>query len=120
MSEPIRSFRDLIVWQRAMDYAVDVHQLSKRFPREEMFSLTLQLRKSSQSTPFNIAEGHGRKKREFSQFLSIAAGSLAESESQLLFAVRVGYLKESDLDRVMALAEEVRRMISGLLRKLED
>src|SRR5690606_11829146 len=91
---PIRDYRDLIVWQEAMDIAEEVYRLTRQFPREELFGMTSQLRRCAASIPANIAEGYGRgQRRTFIQFLRIAQGSLKELETHLALSVRVGLLK---------------------------
>ncbi|HYF51337.1 MAG TPA: four helix bundle protein, partial [Planctomycetota bacterium] len=87
-------------------------------PKEERYSLRSQTRDSAVSVSSNIAEGHARQGREFAYFLSIARGSIAECESQLLFAVEVGYLKLEDLKQARSLASEIRRMASSLSAKI--
>jgi four helix bundle protein len=119
MSEAIRDFTDLLVWQKAIQLGKLVYQLTKRFPQEERFGLTSQIRRASVSVASNIAEGHARQGKEFRYFLSIARGSLAETESQLLFAVEIGYLTTEDIQPIRALASELHRMIAGLVNKLK-
>jgi four helix bundle protein len=120
MSESIRSFRDLVIWQKAIQLAKEVYTLTRAFPREELFGLTSQLRRAVVSVSSNIAEGHARQGREFKHFLSIARGSLAEVESQLSLAVELGYLKLDALADVLGLASEIRRMAASLTRKLGE
>ncbi|MGL6096524.1 MAG: four helix bundle protein [Fimbriiglobus sp.] len=76
---PIRDFRDLLIWQKAIEYARQIYTLTKGFPRDERFGLTNQVRRAAVSVSSNIAEGHARQGREFPHFLSIARGSLAET-----------------------------------------
>ena len=86
---PVQSFRDLIVWQKAMDYVELVDRSTTRFPRDERFGLTSQLRRSAVSIPSNIAEGQGRKSTvEFLRFLDIARGSPNEAQTPILIAAR--------------------------------
>jgi len=118
MSQTIQNFRDLIVWQKAMILAKEVYQLSKVFPREEKFGLTSQIRRAALSVPSNIAEGHARQGREFCNFLSIARGSLAEVETQLLFAAEIGYLSSAQLAIALGLADEIKRMASALAKRV--
>src|SRR5690242_11862010 len=112
-----QSFRDLLVWQKAMTLVTDVYRITRVFPPEERYGLTLQLRRAAVSVPSNIAEGQARPTRgEFLQFLGYSKGSLAEMETQLLIAENLGYLREPN-----ALREpiaEVGRMLSGLLASL--
>ena len=117
----IQSYRDLVVWQKAMDLAEQCYQATKSFPSEERFGLTNQIRRAAVSVPSNIAEGHGRSHtKEFLNHLSMAKGSLCELETQLQLGVRVGYMSDGVLRPVMALSDEVGRMLSGLRQKLEQ
>src|SRR5687768_4338325 len=95
----IKSYRDLIVWQKGMDLVEDVYKKTKEFPKEELYGLTSQLRRAVVSVPSKIAEGQGRNStKEFAP--SIAYGSLCEVETQCLIAHRLGYLERRDLDRL--------------------
>ena len=115
----IKSYRELIVWQKAMDLVEDVYKRTKGFPSEELYCLTSQLRRAVVSVPSNIAEGQARNStKEFSHHLSIAYGSLCEVETQILIALRLGYLQRHDLARFDALTSEVGRLINGLSNKL--
>ncbi len=120
MSKAVQNFRDLIVWQKGMTLAKEVYRLSKGFSRDERYGLTSQIRRAALSVPSNIAEGHARQGREFGCFLSIARGSLAEVETQFLFAVEVGYIQPEQLNTAMALADEIKRMAAVLGRRLTD
>ena len=89
----VQSYRELIVWQKAIDLVVAIYRITQSFPREEAFGLTSQLRRAAVSIPSNIAEGQGRRSaKEFQRFLDIARGSLQEVETQLLIANRLHYL----------------------------
>jgi four helix bundle protein len=89
----IHDYRDLIVWQKAIDLVEDVYQVTARFPREELYGLTIQLRRAAVSIPSNVAEGHGRAStRDFLHFLSISHGSLKEVETQIIVAERLKYI----------------------------
>jgi four helix bundle protein len=115
----IESFKDLIVWQKAMDFADEVYRLTKLFPKEELYSLTNQIRRAVVSIPSNIAEGKDRHAiAEYLHFLSIAKGSLAEVETQLLLAVRFGYITEAQAGEAFQLREEISRMLVSLRSKL--
>lgn len=114
----IRDFTGLVIWQRAIEFGKCVYELTRRFPREEQFALTAQIRRAAVSVSSNIAEGHGRQRREFSNFIGIARGSLAEAESQLLFAVAVGYLDAAEVVKARDLASEIHRMGKALAAKL--
>lgn len=115
----INSYKDLIVWQKAMDLAQEIYRLTKSFPKEELYGLTSQLRRAAVSVPSNIAEGQARQgTAEFLNFLSIAQGSLAEVHTQLLLAQRFQYLQPPDAVRAAALIEEISKMLSSLRAKL--
>lgn len=123
MENQVRSknYRDLVAWQRAMDFVEMVYELAKRFPQDELYGLTSQLRRAVVSIPSNIAEGEGRNSpNDFARFLSIAHGSLREVETQLLIAVRLGYLDADEIDDALRLSEETGRIINGLKRHLHD
>ena len=118
---PSRNYRALIAGQRAMDFVVHVYRVSNSFPADERFGLTSQLRRSATSVPSNIAEGEGRfSKPDFKRFLSIAHGSLRESETQLLIALRLGYIDEKEMVELLPLAEEVGRPIRGLANSIDN
>ncbi|MEK7442578.1 MAG: four helix bundle protein [Chloroflexota bacterium] len=91
----VKSYRDLEVWQRAVNFSVQLYQVTEEFPKSEQYGLTNQMRRASVSIASNIAEGHGRSDPEFGRYLFIARGSLAELETQMEIAKRIGYLKES-------------------------
>jgi four helix bundle protein len=115
----ILSYRDLKAWQAAMDLVGEVHRLTKGFPREEVYGISMQMRRAAVSVPSNIAEGHARQStKEFLQFIAIALGSLAELETQLLIAARLGYLEESRLQSPLELADSVGKMLRGLQKSL--
>src|SRR5581483_7522343 len=112
----VQNYRDLVVWQRAMDLAEAIYGISRGFPKEELYGLTNQVRRAAVSVPSNIAEGQGRgSTREFVQFLHIANGSRQELETQLILAQRLNYIREQELEPLLALSEEVGRIRSGLL-----
>ncbi len=112
-----RNFRDLVVWQRAIDLVTQVYLATKEFPKHELYGLTSQVRRAAISIPSNIAEGQGRLTRgEFRQFLGHAKGSLAEVETQLIIVHRLGYL--SSLDTLIEHLNEVGRLLNGLLNSL--
>ncbi len=114
-----RNYRDLIAWQRAMDFVTQVYEQTNGFPADERFALTTQLRRSATSVPSNIAEGEGRfSKPDFRRFLSIPHGSLREAETQVLIAVRLGYLQAEAAENLLTTAGEVGRLIRGLTKSL--
>jgi four helix bundle protein len=115
----IRDFKDLIVWQKAMDLVEEAYVLVKKLPKEELFALSDQIRRSAISIPSNIAEGQGRNStKEFIQFLAIAKGSKSELETQLLLCVKINYLKASDIENAINLINEIGKMINVLQKSL--
>jgi len=115
----VQSYKDLIVWQKALDLVEIIYQVTNAFPKEELYGLTNHLRRAAVSIPSNIAEGHGRSSaQEFHRFLSIAKGSLAEVETQLLIAQRLGYLSNDQLAQILSLQVEINKMTNGLMAKL--
>ena len=114
-----RNYSDLIAWQKAMDLVTAVYKASARFPKEETYGLTAQLRRAVVSVPSNIAEGQGRRgAHEFSRYLNIAHGSLREAETQIMIARRLDYLDETSAAQLLACASEVGRLITGLANSL--
>ena len=112
-------YQDLIVWQKAMDLVDEVYRLARLLPREEMFSLSDQMRRAAVSIPSNIAEGQSRNStKEFVNFLSIARGSNSELTTQLMICVRLKYLTQFQVEPVLNLSDEVGRMLTGLIGKL--
>jgi len=112
---PIQSHRDLIVWNKAMDLTVKVYEVTSKFPASERWRLIDQLCRAAASVPGNIAEGQGRSSsKEFAQFLAIARGSLNETETYLMLAVRLGYLEAAQAEPVLALVTEVSKMLRSL------
>ena len=118
--EPIESYRDLIVWQRAMALAVGVYDLSRAFPREELCGLTSQARRAAVSVPANIAEGHGRGARAaHAGFLRIARGSLRELETHLLLAERLGIAASPTVNPLLIDTDAIGRMLHTLISRLQ-
>jgi four helix bundle protein len=116
----VQTFRDLEVWKLGMDLAAECYRITRGFPRDELFGMTSQIRRSAASIPANIAEGQGREHtKEFLNHLSMARGSLMELQTHLLLAQRVGLLNENELPPLMALCERISQMISRLRQALE-
>ena len=112
-------FQDLIAWQKAMALVTAIYPAAGDWPREELYGLTSQVRRTAVSIPSNLAEGHGRTgPREFAHHVSIAYGSLCELETQVLIAEQLGYANADTSERLTAQMMEVRRLIRGLLRSL--
>ena len=115
----MRDFRELLVWQKAHRLTLDVYRTTKTFPTEERYGLTAQLRRSVASVPTNIAEGCGRDgQRDFTRFLSIAAGSASEVEYHLMLARDLEYPPTQTHDQLHDLVTEVKKMLAALHRKL--
>jgi len=120
-----KSHKDLVLWQKAMELAAEIHRLARRLPRHELFGLTSQIRRAAVSIPSNIAEGAARRTtRDFLSFLYIARGSSAEIETQLMLAANLGYISQRDLAPLLARFDEVGRLlnavITGLHRRLNE
>ena len=115
----VESYRDLQVWQRAIQMSLAIYRLTSAFPKEEMFGLTSQVRRAAVSVASNIAEGYGRNTRgEYKQFLGIARGSNLEVQTQLFIARELGYGDLEDSKKSESLSTEVERMLNSLISKL--
>lgn len=116
----IDSFRDLKVWQLAMELSERVYSMTRTFPDDERFGLTSQLRRAVVSVPANIAEGHARRStKEYLRFLPIAIGSLAEVETLVELAIRLAYVTNERTASLLDTIGEERRIFRGLQRSLE-
>lgn len=116
----LKSYRDLLVWQRAIELVVLVYRFSAEFPRSETYGLSAQIRRASVSVPSNIAEGYGRgSRKEYIQFLSIARGSLKELETQTILAQRLSYATSAQVARLLSDSERVGKMLGSLIRSLK-
>ena len=114
-----RRHKDLVVWQKGIELAKLIYPLSARFPADERFGLTSQIRRASVSVPSNIAEGQARRTTgEFVQFISHAEGSVAEVDTQLVIAVELDFVTKKQADSCFDLIGEERRMLNGLRRRL--
>ncbi|MER8708156.1 four helix bundle protein [Mesorhizobium sp. M0323] len=119
MTDKIASYRDLIVWQQAMDLTVAIYQVTRTWPKDEIYGLTGQVRRAATSVPANIAERYGRESRaSYQQFLRIAQGSLKELETHLLIAQRVGITSREAVESLMPHSESVGKLLRLLIRKL--
>ncbi len=120
MSKPrVTAYWDLIVWQRAMGLAEAIYQLTERFPSSERFGLVAQMRRAAVSVASNVAEGHSRGwTRDYLRFIMMARGSVAELETQCLLAQRLGFVADPQVAPVLAIGDEVGRMLAGLRRRL--
>ena len=112
--------RELIVWQKSIDLAEEIYRLARMLPKEELFSLSNQMRRAAVSIPSNIAEGQDRRStKEFMHYLHMARGSRSELHTQLIICVRVGYLVEADISSAMALLQEIGKMLNALIATLK-
>ena len=119
MSSGIRSYRDLKVWKTGMNLVLESYRLTARFPRNETFGLTSQIRRAAVSIPANIAEGHGRLHRgDYLRSLSVAIGSVQELETEVTLARHLGYITAGEVLLITQLADEVGRMLFALTRRL--
>jgi len=115
----LKSYRDLKVWQRSMDLVVNCYQLTKTFPKCEIYGLTSQLQRAAVSIPANIAEGRAcRHSKELLYHLSIAHGSLAEVETHIQIAERLNYINSDEVFRMLDETAEIGRMLNGLRRSI--
>jgi len=115
----VKSYRDLLVWQRAVDLVADCYGLTKQLPKSETYGLTGQIQRAAVSIPANIAEGHGREHiGDYLRHLSIANGSLMELETHILIAQRLSYFSTADVERLLGQCGELSRMLSRLTKKL--
>ena len=116
----IKSYRDLIVWQKSMSLVTEVYHVSDSFPSSEDFSLTAHVRKTAVSVPSNIAEGFGRGSAiDYVRFLKIARGSVYELQTQLEIAVNLGYLKHDSFENFEQVVNEIERMLNSLIAKVQ-
>ena len=120
LDSSIKTYRDLIVWQKAMQFVTNVYAKSASFPQNEQFGLTSQIRRSAVSIPSNIAEGYGRNSTgDYTRFLQIALGSLFEIQTQIEIAFNLNYISENDFQALFDLSREIERMLSSLINKLK-
>ena len=112
-------FKDLIAWQKAMDLVEEIYRLTDILPAREHYGLSTQLRRAAVSVACNIAEGQARySKKDFRHFLRVAKGSLAEIETQVLIAYRLGYVNQDSCDRCLEHIKELGRILAGLISSL--
>jgi four helix bundle protein len=115
----IKSFQDLEIWKRSMKLVEEIYNLTKTFPKDEIYSLTSQLRRSAVSVPSNIAEGFARfHNKEYRQFLFMSLGSCAELTTQLIIASRLHYAPEKIIDAMIDETEQISKMTMSLIKRL--
>ena len=116
----IKSYRDLIIWQKSMQLVTKVYRKTKILPREELYGLVAQIRRSSVSIPSNIAEGYGRNStNDYLRFLQIASGSLYELQTQLEICLNLEYLSKEDFESIDEQSREIERMLGSLIQKVD-
>lgn len=116
----VTRYRDLRVWQEGVELSVYIYRVTNEFSKTEQFGLTSQMRRAAVSVPSNIAEGFNRSTREFGRFLQIALGSLAELETQIEIAVRIGYLAESGKSELCAKTDQLGRQLNVLYQRVSS
>ena len=113
-------YRSLVVWQKADELAFQVYLITKNFPKEEMFSLTSQMRRASLSVPANIVEGYGRNsQKEKFNFYNIAKGSLTEIEYYIDFSFRLKYINQDSYIKLVGLRNDIGRLLNGLMKSIK-
>ncbi|MBZ4044260.1 four helix bundle protein [Flavobacterium hibisci] len=113
-------FRKLLIWQKSMSLVTKIYYSTNNFPKEEIFGLTSQIRRSSISIPSNIAEGSGKESdKDLLRFLNISVGSLFEMQTQLEIAKNISYLKEDDFNNLYEDSREVERMLVSIIKKIK-
>ncbi len=119
MPQTVRSFRDLVVWQKAMDLAVAVYRITRDFPSEKLYGLTSQIRRAAVSIASNIAEGQARNTTiDFVRYLGVAKGSLQEVQTPLELSCRLCYVDETQHQELQSSMDEVSKLLNGLVRSL--
>ena len=114
-----KSHRRLVLWQKSVRLAVEIHRISRRLPKHELFGLAAQMNRAAVSIPSNVAEGAARHTtRDYIRFLYIARGSSAEIDTQLMLAEELGYLTKEDLSTALAISDEVGRLLNGVISAL--
>jgi len=117
----MNSHKDLNVWKNAVSFVSDIYKITERFPNSELFGLTNQIRRAAVSIPSNIAEGAARtSQKEFNQFLSIALGSTAEVETQLLIAMNLKFVSAVEYKELTIKIDDIRKMLIGLKKSLKS
>lgn len=121
MNRNIKSYRDLIVWQKSMDLVEEIYKVLEDFPKAELYGLTSQLKRSAVSIPSNISEGSRRgTKKDFKNFLIVAYGSGAELETQLEVSKRLNFINNRDYKGIVSLLEEVMKMLNKMIGNMNN
>ena len=115
------TFRNLLIWQKSMDLVTKIYSSTQQFPKEELFGLTSQIRRSAISIPSNIAEGYGRdSNKEYLRFLNISISSLFEMQTQLEIAKNINYINETDFNKIYEDSREIERMLTSFIKKIKE
>lgn len=113
------SYQDLLVWQKSVELSLNVYKITQKYPKSEIYGLVSQIRRSVVSVASNIAEGQGRgSTKEFRQFLKISLGSVLELETQLIISQKVGYIKSAELQPLLDLSDQIKKMLYKLEKSL--
>ena len=119
-SQKITNFKDLRIWQEAVLFVEQIYKITKEFPKDELYGIVSQMRRSAVSIPSNIAEGFMRyHNKEFKQFLFIALGSSAEIETQLVISHKLSYITDQTLDTLSERIDKINRMVMALVKKIQ-
>lgn len=114
------NFKELLVWQRSIDFVTEIYRTAEAFPKDEIYGLISQIRRAAVSIPSNVAEGNSRRsKPDYLQFLKIARGSCAEVETQLIISKNLGFLNEDDYLKLNQQIIEISKMLNGLINSLQ-
>ncbi|MDP2981885.1 MAG: four helix bundle protein [Candidatus Latescibacter sp.] len=117
----MKTFRDLLVWQKSIELVVEIYKVTKRFPNDECYGLTSQMRRCAVSIPSNMAEGYGRNSpNDFARFLQISTGSLFELQTQIEISHKLNYVTSNDFDALYESTREIERMLSSFIRKVQE
>ena len=117
----METHKNLLVWQKSISFVTTVYNLTKTFPKEELYGIVSQIRRAAVSIPSNMVEGCARRNtKEYIQFLYVSLGSAAELETQLIISYNLNFIKENDKQRLSIDLEEIIRMLTGLIRSLNN
>ncbi|MGN7756522.1 four helix bundle protein [Chryseobacterium sp. 22532] len=115
------NYKELLVWQKSVHFVTEIYTCTKNFPKEEIYALTNQIRRSAVSIPSNIAEGHSRRSTlDYIQFLKIARGSCAELETQLIISRNLNYLSLENFQKLSEATSEIAKMLNAIITKLQS
>jgi len=116
---PVKTFEDLIIWQKSIVLTKQIYVITRKFPKEEIYGLSNQLRRASVSVASNIAEGYGRITRnDYKRFLSFSFGSTFEIQTQLIICIEIGIINNEDFNESMMLSKEISAMLHAIIKKL--